>query len=69
MDVEGDGPSLLERGEDAMMETASRRGTGYSTASLQVNFVRPVQATAEGTIRDSEGRLYAHGMTTCLILR
>ena len=27
------------------------------------------QATAEGAIRDSEGRLYAHGMTTCLILR
>jgi uncharacterized protein (TIGR00369 family) len=27
------------------------------------------QATAEGSIRDSEGRLYAHAMTTCLVLR
>src|SRR4051812_25190718 len=27
MDVEGDGPSLLKRGEDAMMETAGRSVT------------------------------------------
>jgi acyl-coenzyme A thioesterase PaaI-like protein len=27
------------------------------------------QATAEGASRDSEGRLYARGMMTCLSLR
>jgi acyl-coenzyme A thioesterase PaaI-like protein len=24
-------------------------------------------ATAEGFVRDAEGRLYAHGTTTCLV--
>lgn len=80
--------TMLDSVMGCAVHTELEPGIGYSTVSLQVNFVRPVQdgiqellaegrvvyigkrqATAEGAIRDSEGRLYAHGMTTCLILR
>jgi uncharacterized protein (TIGR00369 family) len=80
--------TMLDSVMGCAVHTELEPGIGYSTASLQVNFVRPVQdgikellaegrvvyigkrqATAEGVIRDSEGRLYAHGITTCLILR
>lgn len=63
------------------------RGTGYTTAQLNVHFVRPLlvgvegliaegevvrkgrqMATAQAKLVDGEGRLYAHGSATCLIL-
>jgi uncharacterized protein (TIGR00369 family) len=80
--------TMLDSAMGCAVHTELEPGVGYSTVSLQINFVRPVQdgikellaegrviyagkrqATAEGAIRDAEGRLYAHGMTTCLVLR
>jgi uncharacterized protein (TIGR00369 family) len=80
--------TMLDSAMGCAVHTELEAGVGYSTVSLQLNFVRPVQdgitellaegrvvhlgkrqATAEGSIRDAEGRLYAHAMTTCLILR
>jgi uncharacterized protein (TIGR00369 family) len=79
---------MLDSAMGCAVHTELEAGVGYSTVSLQLNFVRPVQegitellaegrvvhlgkrqATAEGSIRDAEGRLYAHAMTTCLVLR
>jgi uncharacterized protein (TIGR00369 family) len=80
--------TMLDSALGCAVHTELEAGVGYSTVSLQVNFVRSVQdgikellaegrvvhlgkrqVTAEGAIRDSEGRLYAHAMTTCLVLR
>jgi uncharacterized protein (TIGR00369 family) len=62
-------------------------GTGYTTAELHINYIRPIfantgtmlcegkvihsgrkMATAEGRLVDADGKLYAHGTTTCIIL-
>jgi len=46
---------------------AMRRDTG--TVTIEGKVVHPGRrvATAEGRITDAEGRLYAHGVTTCLV--
>jgi acyl-coenzyme A thioesterase PaaI-like protein len=62
--------TMLDSVMGCAIHTELEPGVGYSTVSLQrVIYVGKRQAMAEGTIRDSAGRLYAHGMTTCLILR
>lgn len=80
--------TMLDSAMGCAVHTELEAGVGYSTVSLQLNFVRPVQegikellaegrvvhlgkrqATAEGFVRDPEGRLYAHAMTTCMVLR
>jgi uncharacterized protein (TIGR00369 family) len=41
--------------------------TGPIRASAKIVHMGRQTATAEGRIEDSQGKLYAHGTTTCLI--
>lgn len=80
--------TLLDSAMGCAVHTTLPAGSGYTTADLQVKFVRPMtdqtgevrcegvvlhagrrQAIAEGRlVRAADGKLLAHGTTTCLIL-
>ncbi len=79
--------ALLDTALGISVHTALPKATGYTTAELSVNYVRPMTpdmgrvradgvmlhigrtiATAEAKITGVEdGKLYAHGTTTCLV--
>jgi uncharacterized protein (TIGR00369 family) len=80
--------TLLDSALGCVVQSMLPAGTGYTTAELKVNYLRPITtktgmvycegkiiyvggriATAEGRLTDAEGKLYAHGTTTCIILR
>ena len=42
--------------------------TGPIRASATIVHMGRQTATAEGRVEDSQGKLYAHGTTTCIIL-
>lgn len=78
--------TLLDSALGCAVHTTMKRGQGYTTVELKVNYVRamtkatgPIRveaaiihcggrlATAEGRlVGKADGRLYAHGSTTCL---
>lgn len=80
--------TLLDSAMGCAVHTTLPAGSAYTTADLQVKFVRPMtsetgevrcegvvlhagrkQAIAEGRlVRAADGKLLAHGTTTCLIL-
>lgn len=79
--------TLLDAAMTHAVHTTLPAGTGYTTAELKVNFIRPITAetgpiqgegqvihvgrrlaTAEGRVLDDEGKLYAHGLVTCMSL-
>ena len=79
--------ALLDTALGISVHTALPKATGYTTAELSVNYVRPMMpgmgkvradgkvlhigrtiATSEAKIVGVEdGKLYAHGTTTCLV--
>ena len=75
--------TMLDSVMSCAVHTTLDAGVGYSTIALQVNCVRAAElvaegrvvhagkryATAEGTVRDASGALYAHATATCLILK
>ncbi len=66
--------SSLQRGEGYTtlelklnMVRALTKDTGRITAEGRLLHRGRTVATAEGYLRDAEGKLYAHGTTTCMI--
>ncbi len=78
--------TLLDSCMACAVQTTLKKGQGYTTAELKLNFVRPLTdetgpvraegriihagrqiATSEGRLFGPDGRLYAHGTTTCMI--
>jgi uncharacterized protein (TIGR00369 family) len=45
------------------------RDTGLVTCEAKVIYTGGRIATAEGRLTDADGKLYAHGTTTCIVLR
>jgi len=67
--------TMLDSAMGCAVHTTLPAGTGYISLEVKVNFVRGVRAedgrvaTAEGRLeRESDGKLVAHGTTTCMIL-
>ncbi|MEP1576251.1 PaaI family thioesterase [Roseibium album] len=80
--------TLIDTALSCAVHTTLKPGEFYTTTSLNVNMVRPLQAnsgevtcegrivhrgsrlaTAEGDLRNAEGKLIAHGTVSCMILK
>ena len=78
--------TLLDSCMGCAVHSTLKKGYGYTTAELKLNFVRPMSdmtgpvraegkvihpgrqvATSEGRLYGPDGKLYAHGTTTCVI--
>jgi uncharacterized protein (TIGR00369 family) len=75
--------TLLDSALGCAIFTTLAKVEAWTTLELKLNFVRPISkdtgtveaeihrgrtvATAEGTVKDRAGKLYAHASTTCMI--
>lgn len=63
----GTGYTTLELKVNYLRPMTSKTGTVYCEG--KVIYVGGRVATAEGRLTDADGKLYAHGTTTCMVMR